>query len=387
MNEPPTLSRWLPCLIIVALGARTASATTVQDLVWLKGHEPAEVTGMGIVVGLNGTGDRSNNSLVAARPYAKLMSNLGNPVVNVEELAGADAYAIVSVSMRIDAAGARDGDRFDVSVEKAFNAESLEGGRLVVSLLRLPGPDSPESTPIAFASGPLVVDPDNPGSAIIRNGGQMLIDLRNDPVRADGTMTLVLKKQYAGYPVAATIAGVIDDEFGIDGLTDIAEVEDAKNIRIFVPRADRARPALFIATLMTIPIDPSLIQAGARIVINERAGIITVTGDVEIGPVAITHRGMQLSSFAPDAGAAAAGPGGPGGGPAGNPVAGGDGTQPLIPRRWIGFDTSGAGGRSATRLADLLAAFDQLAVPTDDQIAIVYELEKTGALHAEIVNQ
>jgi flagellar P-ring protein precursor FlgI len=327
---------------------------------------------MGIVVGLNGTGDTAKDSFVAARPYARLLTNLGNPVIDLEELAAADGFAIVSVTMDIPPTGVRDGDRLDVSVEKLFNAESLAGGRLVASMLRLPGPDSPDVAPMAFAEGPLVIEGDNPGSAIVRSGGQMLADIRANPVTAGGRMTLVLKGHYAGYPVATTIAGAINDEFAIDGHSNIAVVEDAKNIRVQIPVADRNEPARFIATLMTVPIDPSLIRTEARIVINERAGIITVTGDVDIGPVAITHRGMQLTSLAPDP--VAAGPAPPGG------------AAPAPPRRWVGVDTTD-GGKRSTRLTDLLAAFDQLNVPTQDQMAIIHELRKTGALHAEIISR
>ncbi len=201
----------LLCAAIIALCARVAGATSVQDLIWLRGHEHSVLLGMGIVVGLNGTGDTSKDSYIAARPYARLLTNLGNPIVDLEELSQADAFAIVAVTMRIPPTGVRDGDRLDVSVEKLFNAESLAGGRLIASMLRLPGPDSPELLPMAFAEGPLVIEGGNPGSAIVRAGGQMLTDIRANPVSAGGQMTLVLKEQYAGYQVAATIAGAIND--------------------------------------------------------------------------------------------------------------------------------------------------------------------------------
>jgi len=313
------------------------------------------------VVGLDGTGDTSKDSLIAARPYGRLLTQLGNPLSDLDELAKADAYAMVLVTMEIPPEGVRDGDRLDVSVDKIFNAESLAGGRLVVSLLRLPGPDSPDAVPYAFAEGALVIQDGDPASAIIRDGGQMLQDIRPQVVSPAGVMTLVVDDQWAGYPTATTIAGSINDEFSIDGYSEIAVVEDARNIRISLPEADRERPAAFIATLMTIPIDSSLIRTEARVVINEKAGIITVTGNVEIGPVGITHKGMQLSSIAPTAG-------GQGG-------------------RWTGLDTTDGTTRDSTRLLELLAAFDQLNVSVQDQIAIIYELRKTGALHAEIVTQ
>jgi flagellar P-ring protein precursor FlgI len=358
--------------VFVALCAISASAgaTTVQDLVRIKGQERNVLVGLGIVIGLNGTGDTSKDSFVAARPYAELLRNLGNPVLDLEELAKADAYAIVEVSMELPPAGVREGDRLDATVSTLFNAKSLAGGRLIVSLLRIPRPDAPNLAPLAYAEGAIVVEGNsaNNRSGVIRGGGQMLADVRTNPITSAGTMTLVLKDQYAGYPVAATIAGAINDEFVIDDQHGIAGVEDAKNIKIVLPQADRDSPAQFIASLMTIPIDPSLIQTEARIVINEKQGIIAVSGNVQIGPVGFTHKGLTLTSVTPP--------------PEPTPE------EPVVDStRWAGIDMTDKLSRSSTRLVELLEAFKKLNVPVSDQIAIIYELQKTGALHAEIVNK
>ncbi len=353
---------------ILALCARSACATSIQDLVRIKGHERNVLVGMGIVIGLDGTGDQARDSLIAARPYAQLLKNLGNSMASLDELARADAYALVEVTMEIPATGVREGDRLDVTVNTLFNAESLAGGQLVVSPLRLPLPDSHDLAPMAVANGPIVIEGGNPRSAKVRTGGQMLTDIRMNPVTPAGTMTLVLKDQYAGYPVATTIAASINEEFTLDGYPDLAEVEDAKNVRILLPPQERRQPAEFIATLMTIPIDSTLIQTEARIVINELEGIILVTGNVEISPVGITHRGLTITSLTPER----------------IPTP----DQPVLTeRRWTPLGTTGLNTRSATRLLDLLAALDQLKVPVEDQIAIIYELRKTGALHAEIIDQ
>ncbi len=361
---------------IVALSATTAQATTIQELVRIKGHENNVLTGMGMVIGLNGTGDDSRQALLAARPYGELFRNLGNAALSIAELAEADAFAIVQVTMEVPAVGVREGDRVDVYVDTMFNATSLAGGRLVVSLLRLPLPDSNELLPMALATGKVIIQGDNPRGGVVRAGGQMLTDIRAHPVTSAGTMGLVLKDQYASFPVAITIAAAINDEFALDGLSQIAIVEDAKNIKVLVPAVERRYPANFIATLITIAIDPSLIQTEARIVINEQEGIIIVTGNVEISPVGITHKGLSMSSITPGFPAQQL-PGFPG---AATPAR-------TMPRRWAGLDTTGRQSRNSTRLLDLLKAFDQLMVPVDDQIAIIYELRKTGALHAEIVSE
>ncbi|MHC4991079.1 MAG: flagellar basal body P-ring protein FlgI [Planctomycetota bacterium] len=349
---------------VLALGASPARSTTIQELVRLKGHERNTLVGLGIVVGLNGTGDRSRDSLVAARPFEQLLSHLGNPIADLGELAEADAYALVQITLTVPPEGARVGDELDVSVSSIFNAESLDGGELVVSALRLPLPNAAEMPPMAFASGTVVLEGTNPRRGVVRMGAQMMADIRPNPVTASGTLTLVLHDQYAGYPVATMIASAINQEFSLEGMVDIAVVEDAKNVLVHVPEQSRLPQASFIATLLTVPIDPSLIQTAARVVINEQQGIIIVTGDVQIGGVLITHKGLAITSITPE--------------PEPTPQ-----NPQIRSRRWVGMDTTGV----ATRLADLLKAFDQLNVPVEDQIAIIHELKKTGKLHAEIVIQ
>lgn len=350
-------------LALLAPGAESAYASTLETLVRIKGHERNVLVGLGLVVGLPGTGDTSKDSLAAARPLARYFANLGNPIGSLDELRRADAYAVVSVTMHVPPEGIREGDRLDVFVDKLFNARSLRGGRLVVSLLRVPGPDSPDTQPMAFAEGPLVIEGDDPSSAVVRGGGQMLADVRANPVAADGTITLVLRDEYAGYPVASMIADLINEPLdlpldpGAVRPPRLAVVEDARNVRIRIPPVDRANPAPFIAWLMQIRIDPALIRTPARIVINERAGIISVTGNVEIGAVAISHRGLQLASMGVVPGTAG----------------------------WAGLDSSDRTSRSSTRLLDLLKALDVLRVPVQDQIQIIHELRRTGALHAEVI--
>jgi flagellar P-ring protein precursor FlgI len=354
--------------VVLAPGAHPAGATTIQDLVRIKGHERNTLIGLGIVVGLDGTGDTSRDSLAAARPYEQLLRNLGNPLDSVEELARADSYALVQVTLEIPATGTRAGDRLDVSVSTLFNATSLQGGELVISPVRLPLPGAADAPPLAFANGPVVIDGFNPRRGVVRDGGQMMIDVRANPFTSSGRIGLIIDDQYAGYPVAAMLARVINDEFALDGWDDLAAVEDAKNIQVAVPRLDGVTPAEFLANLLTISIDPSLLQTEARIVINEREGIILVTGDVQVGPVLITHEGLSITSVTPP------------------PVATVDQPQ-TVTRGWAQVNTTEGQGRAATRLADLLRAFDQLNVPVRDQIAIVYELRKTGKLHAEILVQ
>jgi flagellar P-ring protein FlgI len=353
---------------VFARGGQEARATTVQDLARVKGMEENVFTGLGIVVGLDGTGDKGKDSLVAARPYGELLKNLGNSVQSLSELDKADTFAIVMVTLRVPAAGGREGDKFDVRLNCLFNAKSLAGGTLVPSMVRLPLPDSAELTPIAMADGLITVDPANPRSATVKRGASLLQDIRPNPVTPEGHVWLVLNDEYAVFSVADVVAGIINDEFALSGYSGVAYVEDVKSIRVTLPEADRRDPSSFLATLTTLYVDPSLLRIPARVVINEREGLIIATASVEIGPVAITHNGLSITTITPEP----------------TPSA----ENPQVNRvRWAGLDTTDRSGRNRTKLQELLAALRQLDVPVKDQIAILYELRKSGALHAEIVTQ
>ena len=360
----------LPVLVaILALSAKTAAGTTVQDLVRMKGQDRVFVQGMGLVVGLAGTGDSSKESLVAVRPLSELLKNLGNPVGSLEELIKADAYALVNVSMEIPEIGAVDGDQFDVQVETLFNATSLKGGRLVYSALRLPAPHAANPPVMAFAQGAVVLEGDDQTSGRVRDGGQMVRDIKRNPV-FNGRVELVLKNQYAGYPMAARLADIVNSTFEFSGVERLAAAENAKSVHVLVPTAERKDPAPFIAALLSTPVDPSLIEVGARIVINERTGTILVTEDVEIGPVAVSHAGLTVTSMAPEYELLGLEP------------------PPLQPQSaWIGV-----GARKNIRglplhLNSMLETLRQFNVPVKDQIVIIYELERSGALHAEIISE
>lgn len=359
----------LASAILALLGAGVASAASVQEIVRVKGHERNTFSGIGIVIGLNGTGDQNKDSYVAARPFAQFLKNLDASVANLDELRKTSSFAVVQVSMNLPALGAAEGDRFDVSVSSLFNAKSLAGGTLVVSMLRVPVPDASEIPVMAFAQGPVEIAGASPRDGVVRLGGQMLRSIVGNPVQPDGSVVLVLREEFAGYPVASALTTIINEEMALLGERQVARADDAKTIRLRVPSRDRSDPTSFLARVLTFHVDPSLLRTPARVVLNEREGIIVVTDTVEIRPVAITHAGLQITTITPE--------------PIGTPE-----FPVATTTRWAGVGTQAApGSPGSTRLADLLRALDQLDVPARDQIAIIYELRRSGALTAEIVNE
>lgn len=353
--------------LFVAVIALPAQAVQVQDLVRIKGAERSKLVGMGLVAGLDGTGD-GGDFLPAMRPLAEVIGRLIDPNVVTAELEDADNVALVAMSADLPAAGVREGDRVDVHLSSVGPASSLEGGRLF--LIPMTGP-LPESPVYAFAEGPITIEnEDNLTTAVVKNGAQLTRDVMSRYLDADGRITLVINDANASWPLANNLASLINGLVSPDG-PNMAMALDEKNVVVQVPEYERQNPAAFISQILQTYIDPSQVSTGARVVINERTGTIVISGNVQISPVIISHKGLTITTIAPGAAPDAA--------PAAQA-----GEQPPEEQeqRFIALDPEDRGG---ARLADLLAAFNQLKVDAKDRIEILKLMHESGKLHAQLI--
>lgn len=340
--------------LLVLLTAHAAHAVSIQEITRLKGQGESILQGMGLVVGLPGTGD-TGEDLVVARPLAKLLESQGNPIGDFEELASASSIAIVTVTCTIPASGAKADDRFDVTVSALNNPESLVGGELFLTPLRGPLPGQPV---FAMAQGPLVMEGDNPTRARVRGGARVVTDVNMPAIASDGSITLIVRPAFAGWTTAQLLADTINQHrLGFDeSAPDIAYALDDRSVRVQIPAEELPDPANFIADIISVNFDGSLIDLPARVVVNEREGVIIATGDARISPVVISHADMVVTTVNESA----------------------DGAPPAARAAM----QAGRGDESA-RVEDLLAAFRTLDVPVADQIAILAQLHRSGRLHAE----
>ena len=354
---------WRAAALMIAVGAAfsaaAGAAVQVQDLVRLKGSEESKLVGMGLVVGLDGTGD-GGKFAPAMRPLAAMMQRLSDPNVVAAELQDVDNVAIVSITAKVPATGVREGDKIDLQVASVGAASSLQGGRLFMTPLYGPVPGSPI---YAFAEGAVTLERDGtPTVGTIAQGATLTRNIATRNVDANGRITLVLDQHSATWPMASTIAIMVNDVMAPEG-PPIAMAVDQKNVIVQLPQRDRPNPAPFIAQVLEIQLDPTLVRTEARVVINERTGTIVMTGDVDLSPVIISHDGLTISTLVPP------------------PVPTPD--EPRVDTQtFVAMDPS---DRASPKLADLLAAFNQPKVPAEDRIAIVKEIHRTGKLHARLV--
>lgn len=370
-------STWMIVLAIVLSGVASVRAAEViarvGDVTCLKGQRINRLMGMGLVVGLNGTGD-GDTYASAMRPLAQALAKFANPVQSMDELKNTKNVAIVWVNTVTPETGGREGDRIDVQISTFGSAKSLAGGRL------LPVPllfhDTSTNSPVYAIAGGRIELPDGTieTSGVIRNGATLEEDIlvgyyaygrdlpyTNDWVQPDEKyVTLVLDDRHASWALASEIANVVTSDLSdVAMVSRVAVAVDPKNVVVLLPK--KRDPARWISDIQTTRL---LMPSGeARVIINRTNGTIVVSGNAKVSPVVISKRGLTITVAASDLGDAVVTP---------------------QARRFVAVDPAKAGGGN---VADLLEALNRLSVSIEDRIDILEEIHRQGKLHAKLMRE
>ncbi len=357
------LIAWGVILAWLAPCHSVAAKTLLKNICRVKGQEENKLQGLGLVVGLKGTGD-SGKYLPTMRALARSMQLMGNPLgttpdrpdSGLVELKDTKNVALVMVEATVPPTGARRGDKLDCEVS-AISAKSLAGGRLIFATLQ--GPHAADTRVYGLASGRIHLDdPEVPTMGSVHKGCRLEEDFFN-LYQKDGKITLVLDHNHADFDVATQVADLIDTSFRREqpaSLTTtvghLARAIDATNIVVTIPPADQADPVPFIADILNMPIyEP---RTEARVVVNERAGSIVISGNVEIGAVVVSHKNVVVEA------------------------------GEVVPAEFVGVDPNQP---NSPRLEALVNALNALKVPTTDVIEIIKGIERNGKLHGRLIIQ
>jgi flagellar P-ring protein precursor FlgI len=340
-----------------------AAAVKVADITRIGGQRTNILTGLGLVYGLKGTGD-GGDFKAAIAPLQRMLEKFADPV-EVKELGNAQNVAVVALVATIPANGAASGDHIDVYVSSIGASSSLKGGRLFITPLS--GPDG--KGVYAMAEGPVSIeDPSVPTSGVIRgtSGGAVMEVTIGGSAVSNGQFSLILDEPSAGWTNASTIAKIINDSESSSGET-LASAIDGKTVVVSIPGDERDHPDSFISRVERLPVP--LLPTEARVQIDTKNSTIIITGDVEISPVVITHKGLSISTV--------------------NPLPTPTPRTPVISTREVVTVGAGEAGTDNTggNLQDLVNALEMLKVPADDRIEIIEELYKTGKLHAKLITE
>jgi flagellar P-ring protein precursor FlgI len=357
------------------LASPAAAYTTLKNICRLKGQEENTLQGIGIVVGLKGTGD-GGNFLPTLRSLEQIMMVMGNPT-GLKDIKDAKNVALVTVTAKVPAQGARQGDKIDCVVSSLGSCKSLAGGRLFLTAMigpdSKPDPRNPGPTRVyAMSEGPLTIeDSAAPTTGRVFQGCQLEAEFMNAYVK-DNKITLVLDKYHADFQVARDVASLINNHLSssgrmskeptatvvdkLDSKACIAKALNQVNIEVTIPQPYLDDPVDFVSLVLELPIAEP--KGAPRVVINERSGSIVISGDVEIGAVAVTHKNIVIETIE-------AGPN----------------------KRFVGFDANDPLLQAPTsaKLKSLVEALNALHVSAADIIDIIKGLDKNGKLYAQLV--
>jgi len=339
-------------------GERAWGRTLLKNICRVKGQEESTLRGLGLVVGLSGTGDSGEN-VPTMRALARAMELMNSPVgvpgqpgTALEELQETKNVALVWVTATVPPTGGRAGNKLNCSVS-AISAESLAGGRLAFAALH--SQNLRDGSIYGFCEGRIHLDDDqHPTEGQVYDGCRLVEDIFT-PFHKDGKFTLVLNKNHADFQIASGVVQSINTQVGFSAGENqiLARAIDPANIEVRIPPAYQTAPVEFVAEVMDLPIFD--LQTEARVVINERAGSIVISGDVEIGAVVVTHKNITVDT---------------------------ENRSDVEP--FVGVDPEQPNG---TKLKSLVDALNAVKVPTEDVIEIIKGLERNGKLHGKLLIQ
>lgn len=354
-------------LLAVALTALPAGAARLADLCEIQGAaRENDLQGIGIVVGLAGTGDKAPAAIQA---QGRMLSRLGIDVTSTKELKS-DNVAIVAVTAKLPAF-AKQGTRIDVQVSSLYDTKSLEGGTLLETYLY-----AQDEQVYAIAQGPVSVGGFNAGGGAGTSVRKNHVTAGRIPMGAyierevpstitDGErINLLLKRP--DFTTANNIQEALNSYLGAG----MASALGAGTINVMVPADQQHDLVGFIARVLALDV-----AAGypSKVVINERTGTIVVGGTVMVKPCQVAHGSLTIritatplvSQPAPfsDTGATV--------------VTEVQDVQPVEEMAYL-MPVEG------TSAADVADALNQLKVTPRDMISIFQALREAGALEADL---
>lgn len=368
------LRHTLGCVLLALLGsamsAWPAHAARIKEVAAVEGVRSNQLTGFGLVVGLDGTGDQTTQMPYTAQGMANYLQQLGItlPAGAASQLQMKNVAAVL-VTAQLPAF-ARPGQAIDVSVSSLGNAKSLRGGMLIATPLK-----GADGEIYAIAQGSLVVS----GAGAAAGGSKVQVNHLSvglipkgaqvervvpTPLQEGTGVTLGL--QASDFQTARRVAQAINTRFG----TGAAQALDGRTVRVNAPLDPDAR-VTFMAELEELPLEVSV--PIARVVINARTGSIVMNQAVSLGPCAIAHGNLSISiTNTPTVS---------------QPNALAQGQTTVTNKADIQIRAEPGmliELPAAPQLADVVRALNSLGATPQDLLAILQAIKAAGALNAEL---
>ncbi len=332
--------------LIFVLAFHKLLAEKIGDIASVVGVRDNQLIGYGLVIGLNGTGDKSGSKFT--------MQSISNMLESVNVKISADDIKSKNVAAVMITASlppfARQGDKIDIHISSIGDAKSIQGGTLVMTPL-----NAVDGNIYALAQGAIVSgNSNNLLSANIINGATIEREVSYDLFHKNA-MTLSLKNP--NFKNAIQVQNTLNKVFG----NKVAIALDPKTIQI--TRPERLSMVEFLALVQEIPINYS---AKNKIIVDEKSGTIVSGVDIIVHPIVVTSQDITLKITK-------------------EPLSDSKNTQDLDNNMSLdtAHNTLSSNGKSIT-IAGVVKALQKIGVSAKGMVSILQALKKSGAISAEM---
>ncbi|WRA40925.1 flagellar basal body P-ring protein FlgI [Helicobacter pylori] len=332
--------------LIFVLAFHKLLAEKIGDIASVVGVRDNQLIGYGLVIGLNGTGDKSGSKFT--------MQSISNMLESVNVKISADDIKSKNVAAVMITASlppfARQGDKIDIHISSIGDAKSIQGGTLVMTPL-----NAVDGNIYALAQGAIVSgNSNNLLSANIINGATIEREVSYDLFHKNA-MTLSLKNP--NFKNAIQVQNTLNKIFG----NKVAIALDPKTIQI--TRPERLSMVEFLALVQEIPINYS---AKNKIIVDEKSGTIVSGVDIIVHPIVVTSQDITLKITK-------------------EPLNDFKNAQDLDNNMSLdtAHNTLSSNGKSIT-IAGVVKALQKIGVSAKGMVSILQALKKSGAISAEM---
>jgi len=350
----------------------TTQADRIKDLAAVDGMRDNQLVGYGLVVGLDGSGDKVNQVFYTEQSLKNMLSQLGVVVPDGIRLKPKNVAAVM-VHAKLPPF-IKEGQKIDVTVSSVGNAKSLRGGALLMAPLK-----GIDGQVYAIAQGDLIVGglgvEGADGSSVtinvpsvgrIPNGAIVEKSIMNSTGN-EGTFTLNLFT--ADFTTSSRMSEAINTQFGIG----TAKAIDPVSVEVVSPR-DKTQRVEFMSMVENLTLQPG--DASARVVVNSRTGTVVISNMVRVTPAAVSHGSLVVTitedelvsqPFAPFSRGA---------------------TTEVVQDTTIDVDVDQVRMfvlAPDVDLNDIVRAVNEVGAAPGDLVAILEALKEAGALRAELI--
>lgn len=351
--------------------AGLAHAIRIKEVATVEGVRSNQLTGFGLIVGLDGTGDQTTQMPYTTQGLSNYLQQLGI-TLTATSLAQLQMKNVAAVLVTAQLpAFARPGQLLDVNVSSLGNAKSLKGGTLISTPLK-----GADGEIYALAQGNLIVA----GAGAAAGGSKVQVNHLSAGRIPDGAQVervvqtplqegnyIKLSLTASDFQTARKVAQAINIQFGAG----VAQALDGRTVQVTAPTNANDR-VNFLAEMEELPVQTSV--AAAKIIINARTGSIVLNQAVTLGACAIAHGNLSISiSSTPIIS---------------QPNALSTGGQTVVAEK-ANIEIKQEPGKliqlpAAAQLADVVKALNALGATPQDLLAILQAIKSAGALNAEL---